>query len=114
VCQEHFVLMDTLAKSLRRRAEELGLSHAEVARRTGVSERRYGHYVAGRNEPDLATLLRVAEVLQTSPNALLGFDAEAMPTKRRRLTDRLNAAANAMGDRELEIIVIQAEAVAAA
>lgn len=106
--------MDALARSLRRRAGELGLSHAEIARRAGVSERRYGHYVAGRNEPDLATLLRIAEVLQTSPNKLLGFDAETDKSKRGLLTDRLNAAAYAMDDRELEITVIQAEAVAAA
>lgn len=112
-CQEHFVLMDTLAQSLRRRAEELGLSHAEVARRVGVSERRYGHYVAGRNEPDLATLLRIAGVLQTSPNVLLGFDTEPEKSKRRLLIDRLTAAASAMDERELEVTVIQAEAVAA-
>ena len=105
--------MDTLAQSLRRRAEELGLSHAEVARRVGVSERRYGHYVAGRNEPDLATLLRIAGVLQTSPNVLLGFDTEPEKSERRVLIDRLNAAAQAMDDRELEITIIQAEAVAA-
>ena len=90
----------------------MGLSHAEVARRVGVSERRYGHYVAGRNEPDLATLLRIAGVLQTNPNVLLGYDAETGKSKRRLLTDRLNAAAYAMDDRELEITVVQAEAVA--
>lgn len=105
--------MDTLAQSLRGRAEELGLSHAEVARRVGVSERRYGHYVAGRNEPDLATLLRIAEVLQTSPNVLLGFEVVVEKSERQVLIDRLNAAAYAMDDRELEITVIQAEAVAA-
>lgn len=105
--------MDTLAKSLRKRAEELGLSHAEVARRTGLSERRYGHYVVGRNEPDLATLLRIAKVLKTTPNILLGFESDDGKSKRRLLTDRLNVAAHAMGDRELEITVIQAEAVAA-
>lgn len=106
--------MNTLPNSLRRRAEELGLSHAEVARRVGVSDRRYGHYVTGRNEPDLSTLLRIAHVLQTSPNMLLGFETEVDKSKRRVLTDRLNAAAYAMDDTELEITVIQAEAVAAA
>jgi len=105
--------MDTLAQSLRRRAEELGLSHAEIARRVGVSERRYGHYVAGRNEPDLATLVRVAKVLETTPNDLLGFGPEPKRSRRVLLKDRLTVAANAMEDHELEITVIQAEAVAA-
>ena len=104
--------MDALAKSLRRRAGELGLSHAEIARRIGISERRYAHYVAGRNEPDLATLVRIAKVLQTTPNELLGFGPEAKQSKRKVLQERLNAAAT-MSDRELELIVTQAEAVAA-
>ena len=112
-CQEHFVRMDLLAENLRKRAEELALSHAEVARRAGLSERRYGHYVAGRNEPDLATLVRIAAVLETSPNALLSFGPPSKATKRTLLKDRLNSAANAMDERELEIVVIQAEAVAA-
>ncbi len=111
-CQEHFVPMDALAKTLRTRAEQLGLSHAEIARRIGISERRYAHYVAGRNEPDLATLIRIATVLQTTPNELLGFGPEAKRSKRALLRDRLNAAAGAMDDRELEITVIQAEAIA--
>jgi len=105
--------MDTLAKSLRKRAEELGLSHAEVARRVGLSERRYAHYVAGRNEPDLATLVRIATILESTPNELLGFGSEMKRSGRDLLTDRLNMAAKSMDDRELEITVIQAEAVAA-
>jgi transcriptional regulator with XRE-family HTH domain len=104
--------MDTLARNLRIRADELGLSHAEVARRIGISERRYAHYVAGRNEPDLTTLVRIAKVLETTPDKLLGFGLELKRSKRILLRDRLNAAAKAMGNRELEITVIQAEAVA--
>ena len=105
--------MDALAKNLRTRAEELGLPHAEIARRAGLSERRYAHYVAGRNEPDLATLVRIARVLVTTPNDLLGFGPEAKRSRRALLKARLNVAANAMDDRELEITVVQAEAVAA-
>lgn len=105
--------MDALARALRARAKGLGLSHAAIARRIGVSERRYAHYVTGRNEPDLATLVRIAKALQTSPNELLGFAAEAKRSKRSLLRDRLNAAAEAMDDRELEITVVHAEALAA-
>jgi len=78
-----------------------------------MSERRYAHYVNGRNEPDLATLARIAKALQTSPNDLLGFAAETKRSKRALLRDRLNAAAEAMDDRQLEMTVVQAEAVAA-
>jgi hypothetical protein len=78
-----------------------------------MSERRYAHYVTGRNEPDLAMLVRIAKTLQTSPNELLGFAAETKRSKRSLLRDRLNAAAEAMDDRELEITVVHAEALAA-
>ena len=105
--------MEALARALRTRAKGLGLSHAAIARRIGVSERRYAHYVTGRNEPDLATLVRIAKALQTSPNDLLGFAAETKRSKRTLLRDRLNAAAEAMDDRELEITVVHAEALAA-
>jgi len=60
--------MDIFADNLRKRAKQLELSNAEVARRAGLSERRYGNYVSGRREPDLATLMRVAACLKTSPN----------------------------------------------
>ena len=105
--------MDVLAKALKKRARELGLSHAAIARRVGISERRYGHYVSGRNEPDLATLARIARALQTTPSELLGFGPETKRSRRTALRDRLNAAADAMDDRALEITVVQAEAIAA-
>jgi transcriptional regulator with XRE-family HTH domain len=105
--------MDALARALRTRARELGLSHAAIARRIGMSERRYAHYVNGRNEPDLATLVRIAKALQTSPNELLGFAGETKRSKRALLRDRLSAAASVMDDRQLEMTVVQAEAVAA-
>lgn len=109
---EQFVPMKIFAERLKGRAAVLGLSNAEVARRIGLSERRYGHYVSGGREPDLATLVRIARVLGTSPNHLLGFDdEESKSSKRSRLTDRLIAAAKMANDVELEIFVIQTEAV---
>jgi transcriptional regulator with XRE-family HTH domain len=47
------------------------LSDAEVARRAGLAERRYGHYVRGAREPDLQTLLRICTALDVTPNDLL-------------------------------------------
>ncbi|MFN4009865.1 MAG: helix-turn-helix domain-containing protein [Pannonibacter sp.] len=111
---EQFVPMILFASNLRRRAEELGISNAEVARRVGLSERRYAHYVSGKREPDLATLVRIAEVLGTTPNWLLAVeDGKASPSATSLLKDRLKIAANAMSEQGLEITVVQAEAVAA-
>lgn len=106
--------MRIFATRLRERAAELGISNAEAARRVGLSERRYGHYVTDLREPDLATLVRIAKILETTPDELLGF-GERKPSprsKRAVLKDRLTTAANAMADRELEMTVVQAEAIA--
>jgi len=67
--------MEPFASNLRKRADELGFTHAEIARRAGLSERRFGNYVAGTREPDLATLLRISEALETSSDWLLGAAA---------------------------------------
>lgn len=105
--------MIMFASRLRQRAEELGISNAEAARRVGLSERRYAHYVSGKREPDLATLVRIAEVLGTTPNWLLVIEySEAPPSAASLLKDRLRLAANAMSEQALEITVVQAEAVA--
>ncbi|EKF59799.1 helix-turn-helix domain-containing protein [Agrobacterium albertimagni AOL15] len=106
--------MDLLADKLRERARQLGISNAEAARRSGLDERRFGHYVSGRREPDLATLLRIAEALGTTPNWLLGVPtAHAPDSETTGLIDRFVNAANGMNLRELELLVIQAEAVVA-
>jgi transcriptional regulator with XRE-family HTH domain len=106
--------MRTLGEQLRHRAQELGLSDAEVARRAGLAPRRYGHYVTGDREPDLQTLVRICKVLNATPNELLGF-AEGRPAKRRtereKLVDRLLAVANVLDDGQLKLAVRQLEAI---
>lgn len=106
--------MKIFADNLRKRAEELGLSNAEVARRVDLSERRYAHYVSGRNEPDLALLVRIAEILNVTPNDLLtDVSGNSSKDNREILTQRLSAAAQVMTDQDLEAAAAQAEAVIA-
>jgi transcriptional regulator with XRE-family HTH domain len=106
--------MDIFARNLKNRAEELGLSNAEVARRVGLSERRYAHYVSGRNEPDLALLVKIAELLRTTPNELLNKESKNTESSKRTITlDRLLSAAKVMRDADLEVVTIQAEALVA-
>lgn len=104
--------MDIFIQRLRERAAQLGISNAEAARRSGLEERRYAHYVTGRREPDLETLVRIAQSLGTTPNWLLGEDDA--PSARNGLIDRLLMAGRAMSDAELTTTVVQAEAVARA
>jgi transcriptional regulator with XRE-family HTH domain len=104
--------MQVLGERLRARAQELGLSDAEVARRGGLSARRYGHYVTSQREPDLQTLLRISSVLHTTPNYLLGFEkGRTKGSARSKLVDRLMAAVSVLDDRQLQLAVAQVEAI---
>lgn len=86
--------MDVFARKLKERAEQLGISNAEAARRYDLDERRYAHYVAGRREPDLATLVKIAQTLGTTPNWLLSLSATGTAgTARTDMQDRLISAA---------------------
>jgi len=106
--------MDIFAKRLSERAKQLGISNAEAARRVGLEERRYAHYASGRREPDLATLKSISEALGTTPNWLLGVvDALDKEPKKAALVGRFANAASGMTPEELEMCVIQAEAVVA-
>lgn len=103
------VRMLQFGKNLRRRARELGLTDAEAARRAGLTERRYGFYVTGEREPDLTTLLRIAEVLQTSVDGLLTApDSEAGLDNNREAP--LISAAKSLDDAYLQLLVQTAQA----
>lgn len=102
--------MEEFAKRLRERARELGFSDAEVARRAGLSERRYGYYATGEREPNLATLVRVCEVLAVTPNDMLLPKGEAPKLSGRdRLISRITAATNTLSTTDLELAACQLE-----
>jgi transcriptional regulator with XRE-family HTH domain len=106
--------MQVLGQKLRTRAKELGFSNAEVARRAGLSERRYGFYVTGDREPDLSTLLRICKVLATTPNVLLGVSEDGKEgSNRAALIERLRTASRALSEQDLQTLAIQVEALVA-
>ena len=106
--------MEGIGDRLKARAAELGLSGAEVARRAGLTATRYGHYLQDIREPDLATVVRIARALITTPDALLGVaDEVSLPASPGQiLRQRLRSAADALDESTLELAVIQLEAVA--
>lgn len=115
VCHEQNVCMEPFATNLRRRAERLGISNAEVARRAGLSDRRYGNYVSGRREPDLSTLVRIANVLGTSVDELIGMNLdEQVRTSEELFQERIVAAVQALRSDDLQRVAIMIEALACA
>jgi len=105
--------MQVLGEQLRKRAKELDLTGAEVARRAGLSPRRYGNYVAGDREPDLQTLVRICRVLTTTSDQVLGFDAKSAKkrSERDRLLDKLMATAELLGDAQLRLSIRHLEVI---
>ena len=105
--------MNTFAENLRKRISDLGLSQAEAARRCDLENRRFHHYIVGDREPDLGTLVRIATVLGTTPDELLG----ARPTTDEptdeacRLRAKLIATVGNMDPPALRLLAIFADGV---
>ena len=105
--------MEPFSSNLKRRAEQLGISNAEVARRTGLSDRRYGNYVSGVREPDLATIVRIATILETSVDELLGLrGSERARSTEEVFQERISAALKALRQEDLARLVVMIEALA--
>lgn len=56
-----------LALALKRREE---INKTRIAERMGVSDVTVGYWEKGRSEPDIATFVKLAAVLETSPGWL--------------------------------------------
>lgn len=99
--------MSRLAKNLKKRAKELDLTDAEIARRTGLPVRRYGHYATGYREPNLDTLLVICEALDTTPNDLLGWQASGKGKKGSNSTtqSKLNSLVSSMSDEKIGLLL---------
>lgn len=99
--------MSRLAKNLKKRAKELDLTDAEIARRTGLPVRRYGHYATGYREPNLDTLLVICEALDTTPNELLGWKEAGKGKKGSTSTSqsKLNSLVVSMSDDQIDLLV---------
>lgn len=104
--------MEGVGERLRKRARDLGMSDAEVARNAELSTQRYGHYVAGRREPDLATLVRICRVLDVTPNdVLLGPMKSAGRSKRDKLKAKLDASVASLSHDDLQTVVMLVDVV---
>lgn len=106
--------MFDIGQRLRRRARELALSDAEVARRAGLSERRYGNYVASSREPNFSVFLKLCDVLSVTPNDILldnnGGDEARLRSRRNVRLGRIMSALSSLpeGDWDVAIDILDA------
>lgn len=65
-------MKNTLAKRLLQCRKEAGLTQAEAAIYSDITEKAYQNYEAMRREPRLEILIRIADTFQVSLDYLVG------------------------------------------
>jgi transcriptional regulator with XRE-family HTH domain len=104
--------MEVFSNRLRQEARMLGLADVQVARRAGLTERRYGNYVAGIREPDLLILVKITTALSTTPNRLLGIGDAPGTLDEKATYIAILSAAETLPVEDVESVLIQIEALA--
>lgn len=61
-------------ENLRIAREQRGLTQKEVAEGVGVAKSTYSLYESGAREPNVQTIKKLADLLKTSADKLLGLD----------------------------------------
>jgi len=106
--------MKQVGERIHARAQELGLSDSELARRLGLSQSRVANYVSGKRAPDYGTLLRICAVLQVTPNDLLGVGQPHAPlTEADRIRTRIASAIIEMEESNLQTALTVVDALIA-
>lgn len=83
-----------------------------MARRAGLSERRFGNYATDTREPDLHTLGVLARVLAIGADKLLGMSNEPTATDRDQSLAQIEAALHQLPDEDLKLVSVELRAVA--
>jgi hypothetical protein len=99
----------TPSEAVVTQVSEVAPCDAEVACWAGLTERRYGNYVAGIREPNLGTLVSIA--LSTTPNHLLGVETSEVPRPERDCCRaQVVGAIDRLSGDDLERVMVQVEA----
>lgn len=70
-----------LSERLEQLKEERNIKHKEVAIAIGVKPEAYSKYVRGTRQPDLETLIKIADYFDVSIDYLIGRDEKSYPNK---------------------------------
>lgn len=92
-------VMKLFAERLRTLRRQHDLTQKELGDRVGLSPSAIGMYEAGKSQPDLETVKRLAEILHTTTDYLIGHDAPD-GAKRSGLGDILREKTN-LDDRDI-------------
>lgn len=67
---------DKFNDNLKKAREFKGMSQKDVAEKIGVAKSTYSLYESGNREPNVQTIKKIADVLSTSADKLLGLEEE--------------------------------------
>lgn len=62
-----------LSERIRELRNEQGLTQAEIAKKIGVTKSAYGFWEQGKNQPDIDTIARLAEIFDVTADYLFGI-----------------------------------------
>lgn len=57
------------------------LTHQNMADKLGITRQAYGNYESGKRDVDTVTLAKIAEILETNSDFLLGLTSDPSPNK---------------------------------
>ena len=72
--------MEALANNLKRLREEKGITQKELAEKLNSSASRISMYEQNRREPDLQTIIKIANLFNCSIDYLLGINKKKLVT----------------------------------
>ena len=61
-----------MKNKLKKLREEIGLSQSDIANRLNITRQAYNNYETGKREPDFETIVKIADILGTTTDYLLG------------------------------------------
>ena len=67
----------SFSELLKQCRKKQGVSQAELASRLGVTQQAVGKWESGKSSPDPSTVARIAELLNTTADYLLGLTASS-------------------------------------
>lgn len=84
-----------IGENIRRARQENGLTQYELAEKMGVSDRAVSRWETGAASPDVGLLARLALILETSADALLGVDPQRVQAEILQATEECTRLLNA-------------------
>lgn len=74
---------------IRELREEMHLTQSELAQKLSTSQRNVSNYETGTSEPDLAMIVRLADIFGVSLDELFGREGSMLETDKLEGLDRL-------------------------